>query len=299
MSLTLAQIRAFDSIVRLGSFQAAARELGLTQPSVSQRIRELEATLGTALFIRHGPRVSLTTEGYALVDHARRLLDDTASVVARFRERDPLRGLLRLGLNESFALICLPDLLLRLEAEYPNLKTAIHVGDTAEVSRLLNERRLDVGIVSLPDLEPHVRAQPIGTNQLGWFAGRGMKTGGRPLSPVALSRYHLIIGPQSARIYTTAMSWFAQTGAMPPLVSMCNSMPVTIRIILAGRAIGLVPVRLMQDHLAGKDARQVAVTPAMGGHRVSLCYQASEFGPKLQQVLDVVRSVIAERRVFT
>ncbi len=299
MPLTLAQIRAFDSIVRLGSFQAAARELALTQPSVSQRIRELEATLGTALFIRHGPRVSLTTEGHALVDHARRLLDDTASVIARFRERNPLRGLLRLGLNESFALVCLPDLLQRLEAEYPNLKTAIHVGDTAEVSRLLNERRLDVGIVSLPDLEPHVHAEPIGSNELGWFVGRSMQIGDRPQSPLALSRYHLIIGPQSARIHATAMSWFAQTGVTPPLVSMCNSMPVTIRIILAGRAIGLVPVRLMQEHLADKDARQVVVIPAVGGHRVSLCYQASEFGPKLQQVMNVVRSVIAERRVFS
>ena len=299
MSLTLAQIRTFDSIVRLGSFQAAARELGLTQPSISQRIRELEATLGSTLFLRHGPRASLTTEGFALVDHARRLLDDAGSVVARFRERDPLRGLLRLGLNESFALVCLPDLLQRLEAEYPNLKTAIHVGDTAEVSRLLNERRLDVGIVSLPDLEPHVHAQPIGINQLGWFAGCDIDTGRRPLSPVTLSRHHLIIGPQSARLYATAMSWFSQAAVTPPLVSMCNSTPVTIRIILAGRAIGLVPVRLMQEHLARHEVRQVAVTPAMGGHRVSLCYQASEFGPKLQQVLDVIRSLIAERRVFT
>ncbi len=297
--MTLAQIRAFDCIVRLGSFHAAARELGLTQPSVSQRVRELEATLGTKLFIRQGPRVSLTAEGHALIDHAHRLLDDAASVVARFRGRDPLRGLLRLGLNESFALICLPDLLLRLEAEYPDLKTAIHVGDTAEVGRLLNERRLDVGIVSQPDLEPHVQAQPIGTNQFGWFAGAGVAIGCRALSPLMLSRFHLIISPQSARLYTTAMAWFAQAGVTPPLVSMCNSLPVTMRIILAGRAIGLAPVRLMEEHVRRQEAQQVTVAPAMGGHRVSLCYQASEFGPKLQQVLDLVRSVIAERRLFT
>lgn len=299
MALTLSQIRAFDCIVRLGSFQAAARALSLTQPSVSQRVRELEAALGTQLFIRQGPRVSLTAEGHALADHARRLLDDAASIVARFRGRDPLRGLLRLGLNESFALICLPDLLQRLEAEYPDLKTAIHVGDTAEVGRLLNERRLDVGIVSQPDLEPHVQAQPIGTNPLAWFAGAGVAIGARTLSPLMLSRFHLIISPQSARLYATAMSWFAQAGVTPALVSMCNSLPVTIRIILAGRAIGLAPVRLMQEHVLRQEAQQVAVTPAMGGHRVSLCYQASEFGPGLQQVLDLVRSVIAERRLFT
>jgi DNA-binding transcriptional LysR family regulator len=44
MPLTLTQVQTFDSIVRHGSFHAAARELGLTQPSVSQRVHELEAT---------------------------------------------------------------------------------------------------------------------------------------------------------------------------------------------------------------------------------------------------------------
>ena len=103
-----------------GSFHAASVELGLTQPSVSQRVRELETTLNTPLFIRRGPRVSLTAEGHALIDHARRLLDDATSIVARFRDRDPLRGLLRLGLNESFAMTCLPDLLQLLIEQHPD-----------------------------------------------------------------------------------------------------------------------------------------------------------------------------------
>ena len=64
---TLGQLRAFERIVRLGSFHAAALELKLSQPSVSQRIRELEAALQTPLFVRRGPRISLTAEGHALV----------------------------------------------------------------------------------------------------------------------------------------------------------------------------------------------------------------------------------------
>ena len=87
MILSLAQIRTFDSIVRLGSFHAAARELGLTQPSVSQRVRDLETALGTPLFIRNGPRVSLTAEGHALIDHARRLLDDQRGFQPRNEKR--------------------------------------------------------------------------------------------------------------------------------------------------------------------------------------------------------------------
>ncbi len=102
---------------------------------MSQRIRELEAALNTELFLRRGPRISLTAEGHALVDYADRLLAGTGEMVDRFRTHDPLKGTLRLGLNESFALICLPELLGRLEQRYPAIRTSVFVGDTGTVSR--------------------------------------------------------------------------------------------------------------------------------------------------------------------
>ena len=82
MYVTLGQLRAFERIVRLGSFHAAALELKLSQPSVSQRIRELEAALNTPLFVRRGPRVSLTAEGHALIEYADRMRTLDAQGVA-------------------------------------------------------------------------------------------------------------------------------------------------------------------------------------------------------------------------
>ena len=53
-NVTLSQIRAFERTVRLGGVHAAARHLGLTQPAVSRRIRELELALGVKVFVRSG-----------------------------------------------------------------------------------------------------------------------------------------------------------------------------------------------------------------------------------------------------
>jgi DNA-binding transcriptional LysR family regulator len=299
MLLTLAQIRTFHSIVRLGSFQAAAKALNLTQPSVSQRVRELESALGTELFIRRGPRVTLTAEGHALIDHAERLLESADSITARFRGNNPLQGILRLGLNESFALLCLPELLRRLRVSYPDLQTAVHVGDTAAVSRLLNDRKLDVAIVSQPDLEPHVDAQFIGTNEFGWIASVDLPVPEGTLSPAALSRLHLTISPGSARLYATAMAWFARAGVTPPRLSTCNNLSVTKLAILSGVATGLVPLRVMRNEIERGEAKLIPVTPAILGHRVSLCHQASEFGPSLQQILDLIRELVVQNRLFT
>ena len=298
MNVTLSQLRAFERIVRLGSFHAAARELNLTQPSVSQRIRELESVLKTPLFIRRGPRVSLTAEGHALVEYADRMLDTAGELVERFQSRDPLKGVLRLGLNESFALICLPELLQRLEQRYPNIKTSVFVGDTGLVSQSLNRNELDIAIVSEPKVGPHVRMEPIGRNRLGWFAAAEVDLPRGVLSPTDLCAFHLIVSPATAQLHATVTQWFAHASATPQRVSTCNSLSATVLTILHGTAIGLVPVRVMQDELERQRVKRIPVSPEIPAHRVSICYQVSEFGPGLKVLVDLTRELVARHSLF-
>ncbi|MFY9240813.1 MAG: LysR family transcriptional regulator [Roseovarius sp.] len=68
-------IRAFEAAARLGSFTAAAEDVGLTQAAVSQRIGQLEKHLGTPLFNRRARAISLTVEGEAWVPHVRLALE--------------------------------------------------------------------------------------------------------------------------------------------------------------------------------------------------------------------------------
>ncbi|GAB5432491.1 MAG: LysR family transcriptional regulator [Epibacterium sp.] len=84
-------IRAFEAAARLGSFTAAAEEVGLTQAAVSQRIGQLEQLLGTPLFHRRARAISLTVEGEAWVPHVRLALeglrDSTEAVFGTSRQR--------------------------------------------------------------------------------------------------------------------------------------------------------------------------------------------------------------------
>lgn len=298
MTVTLAQLKAFERIARLGSFHAAAKHLGITQPSISQRIRELEASLGVTLFTRNGPRVAMTAEGHALIEYAERALSAADDVVTRFKSRDPLLGLLRLGINESFAMVCLTDLMRRLEQRYSKLKISVVVGDTGLVGGLLNNHQLDLAVVSHPDVGSHIRQIPVGQNELAWIAGRGFEVPAAPLTPAQLAAHHLIGSPQSARLYTTMTGWFASAGVTPERVSMCNSLSVTIRMVLSGLAIGLLPVRVVAAELDRGDVVRVPVTNPVAAHRVSLCYQIADFGPNLQAVVDLTRDLIVEHRLF-
>jgi DNA-binding transcriptional LysR family regulator len=298
MNVTLSQLRAFERIVRLGSFHAAARDLHLSQPSVSQRIRELEDVLQTPLFVRRGPRVSLTAEGHALMEYADRVLGAAGEMVERFRTRDPLKGMLRLGINESFALVCLPELLRRLEQRYPAIRTSVFVGDTGVVNRKLDSQELDIAVVSEPNVAEHVRQEPLGKNEFGWFTNTAFNLPRRVLSPSDLRQYHLIVPPPPARLHSTVSQWFANAGARPARVSTCNSISATILTVLHGTAIGILPARVMQDELAKRSVKLVRVLPKVPAHRVSICYQISEFGPGLKVLVDLTRELVAHYKLF-
>ncbi|HVX29336.1 MAG TPA: LysR family transcriptional regulator [Nitrolancea sp.] len=299
MHLTLAQLLTFERIVRLGSFHAAAQHLGLTQPSISQRIRELEDILGARLFERRGPKISVTAEGTALIAYADRMLQTAQELTDRFRTRNPLMGLLRLGLTETFALICLPELLRRLETRYPSLKTSVQVGDTATLSSLFNEQQLDVAVMSEPDVPHDVRREPLGTNELSWFVSADSNIPLGALSPADLCAHHLIIPPPPARLYTTAMRWFSQAGVVPQRLSMCNSLSVAIPTVISGLAVGLIPSRVMAERVTRGEVRRLNVSPPLEGHRVWICYQSTQSSSGLQEVIQLIRELVLSSRLFT
>src|SRR5262249_4615380 len=148
---------------------------------------------------------------------------------------------------------------------------SVFVGDTGVVSRMLNSQELDIAVVSEPAVGAHVRTEPIGRNRLGWFARADFELARATLSPADLCQFHLVVSPATATLPATVTRWFSEAGAVPLRVSTCNSLSVTILTILHGTAIGLVPVRVMQDELERGRVKLVPVAPEVRAHRVSIC----------------------------
>ncbi len=147
MRISLQQIETFYWTARLGGFHAAARHQHLTQPTISARIQELESQLGAQLFERGRGGSGLTLAGQDALSQAEKILN-LADEFARIGERrDPMRGLLRLGANESTAMAGLTELLTQLKATYSGLRIEITVDLGAQLSRRMIARELDLAIL--------------------------------------------------------------------------------------------------------------------------------------------------------
>ncbi|MFF8728529.1 LysR family transcriptional regulator [Streptomyces sp. NPDC015171] len=136
------------AVARLGSLGAAAREVGITQPAASSRLRSMERQLGVALVDR-SPRGSRLTDAGALVtDWARRVVEAAAAFDAGARAlRDRRDSRLRVAASMTIAEYLLPGWLLALHARRPDTAVSLLAGNSAKVAELLLSGEADLGFV--------------------------------------------------------------------------------------------------------------------------------------------------------
>jgi DNA-binding transcriptional LysR family regulator len=123
MSLDANDLILFAHVMESGSFSRAAERTGLPKSTLSRRITALEAKLGERLLTRSTRRLAITEFGERILDHARRLLEETeaASAMALHRQATP-RGVLRVSMPPDFRELDLTPLLLEFAASYPEVR---------------------------------------------------------------------------------------------------------------------------------------------------------------------------------
>ncbi|MFF5499071.1 LysR family transcriptional regulator [Streptomyces aquilus] len=136
------------AVARLGSLGAAAREVGITQPAASSRIRSMERQLGVALVDR-SPRGSRLTDAGALVtDWARRIVEAAEAFDAGAQAlRDRRDSRLRVAASMTIAEYLLPGWLLALRAQRPDTAVSLLAGNSAAVAARLLSDEADLGFV--------------------------------------------------------------------------------------------------------------------------------------------------------
>jgi LysR family transcriptional regulator, low CO2-responsive transcriptional regulator len=151
MAITLTQIRAFLAVRSSGSVHAAARELMVSQPSVSAAIASLSRELGTTLFDRHGRGVRLTDAGEAFAPYAAQVLGLLEQGRSAAREAaHPEHTKVRLAAVNTAGEYLAPPLIRAYRQLHPGTSVLLEIGNRATVLERLESRRADIGIGGRP-----------------------------------------------------------------------------------------------------------------------------------------------------
>ncbi len=160
-------LRGFVETAEAGSLSRAARQLGLSQPSLTGQVQRLEEALGAELFERHGRGVRLTEAGQTLLPRARRLLEEMrAAEVAVRREGAIAASTLRVGAIPTVAPYVMPAALTRWRARSPETRIELREDYSAVLARALHEGALDVVIAALPYAFEGLATEVLGVDRL-------------------------------------------------------------------------------------------------------------------------------------
>jgi DNA-binding transcriptional LysR family regulator len=252
--MDLESLLVFAIVAREGSFTRAAAVLGVSQPSISERMQRLERRLGAPAFVRRGRGVALTAAGVALrpvADRAFTLARETDELVSGLAGLD--RGLIRGAASTTVAGYVLPDAIARLRAARPGVDVEIAVGNTAEMAALVERGDVGWALVEGPVEESRFTVRRFRDDELILIvaASHPWARRRRPVAPAALAGQPFIAREPGSG--TGAVIDRALVGAgtrLAPRVRIADSRGIAQAVAAgAGVAIisGLVAAPLLQS----------------------------------------------------
>ena len=238
-------VRAFCTVVELGTVSAAARQLQETKGSISRRLSRLEKRLAARLLARTPRAVSPTEEGTAFYTKAREALKwmDDAAEGAR-QSQDVLRGHLRVTAPIDLGMDVLPDLVVRFRRVHPQINVELLLTDSPldlAANRIDLALRANVG--GLPDMA--YRASKVADFHIGLYAAPNYlaANGGSPDVPSALATHSLIVPrafPEATQLLLTDQRGRSHQIIVSPAIRTSDYASL-LRLVVAGGGIGPIP----------------------------------------------------------
>lgn len=174
MNTNLEYYKVFYYVGKLQSISMAAEELKVSQPAVSQAIRNLEKELGSSLFMRTSKGVRLTAEGEVLYSYVKRGYEIICQGEKKFLEMQDLKsGEICIGASDMTLQFYLLEYLEAFHEEYPKIKVTVTNAPTPETLHHLQDGRIDFGVVSTPmEVERNLHVTPVRQIEDVFVAGR-------------------------------------------------------------------------------------------------------------------------------
>ncbi|MEM7730728.1 MAG: LysR substrate-binding domain-containing protein [Pseudomonadota bacterium] len=240
-NLTLRQLTYFEALAHEGHFGRAAERCSISQPALSVQIKDLEESLGFALFER-GPRhVRLTALGEAFAKRAGEILRAVADMSDW---AETARGgrieRLRLGVIPTIAPYLLPRFISDVTQTYPDIDLHVRETVTPRLIAELLDGRLDAAIVALPTDEPALAEMPLFKEEM--VLVRPEKDAGAPLvSPDALDEMRLLLLEEGHCFRDQALSFCNISPTRPRDGLDGSSLSTLVQMVGAGIGVTLIP----------------------------------------------------------
>ena len=267
--------RVFYTVAKCGSLTKAAEELYISQPAVSQSIKQLENQLGMSFFNRTHRGMELSSQGgkviFSEVERALRLLNEAENRIEQMKES--ATGTIRIGASDTIFEYFLADKIVEFNERFPAVKIELMADFTPDTIEKLKANRCDVAFVNLPitlDPELHLQGNFMRLNDV-FIAGEKYKhlaDGTTPFSK--LQELPMILMDKNTVARRSLDNFLGALGVeLKPSIEV-GSWELMKRLVSRGMGIGVIPKEYAQRPFADGSLFEIKTDPALPARSVGM-----------------------------
>jgi DNA-binding transcriptional LysR family regulator len=248
--IDLRTLETFYIVAQTGGFHRAAEKLHTTQPAVSARIAQLERELKARLFERDKRGTRLTAKGREILKYAERMLALRTEMVLSVAGANALEGTVQLGVSDTIVHTWLPELLKRLNHEYPAITLEINVDGSTNLAAALLENSIDVALLMGPVISGAITNLPLCEYPLCWVVPQDFPLGPEAVTLKELAAFPIITFARQTQPYREITELFNKEHQQHVRLFANSSLSSIVRMTLDGIGVAAIPLEVVSDHLA-------------------------------------------------
>lgn len=239
MSLSIERLNAVRCVAETGSYAAAARLMGVTQPNVSTLVRGLESEFGVHLFRREGPRLVPTVLGLRICDAGERMAEARSEAERLLRRRSSLaKGEITIGLGNVMPGMALVGAFHRA---YPGVTIRVETGSHEKITRAVMTHEADVGVLPEVPADRRFRREHLVRNDVVAIAPLGHRLANdEGVSIAQLRQEPLIFRARGSSTQRAVDRMFARAGAVPEPFLTLDARDGLYEAVVNGLGVGFV-----------------------------------------------------------
>lgn len=287
--MDLKQLRAFVTVADTGNVTRASALLNLVQPAVSRQLRLLEEDLGTELFDRSRHGMQLTSAGKAMLEYARRILNEVERAKAEIQPTDgPVAGIVTIGLLASLSDLLATALVHEVRQRYPGIRLRIMIGYAGHLLDWIEKGDVDAALLYGQKESPALQVKALLEEGLWVVApssARLSRKRPQTLAQVAQHPFVLPSAPQGLRALIEHAA--TESGVTLDVVAETNALSVQKSLVAEGQGWTILPVVCITRELERGELSSAPLAPP--GLRRTIVLAA----PTTRQATAPVRCVVS------
>lgn len=260
--MLLRHIKYFLAVAEHCSFTQAAASMYVSQPALSQQIKQLEETLGVTLFDRSGRKIKLTDAGEVYARYARRSLQDLEEGLRAIHDvGDLTRGSLRLAMTPTFSTYLIGPLIKAFHERYPHITLSVNEMPQEQMEEKLLADQFDVGIAFEAVQSAELDFQPLLVETLAFVTTQDHPlASAHEISLKSLNDQPLVLLNRDFATRLQIDRYFSQHKVHPRVQMEANSLSAVIEIVRHTQLSTLLPANIAKNN---EELKAIAITPSL------------------------------------